>query len=44
MVDPAAVGRKLAKQIRYTGPLVTPDFGTAIGIRVIRLFPEVIGK
>ena len=35
MVDPAAVGRKLAKQIRYKGPLVTPDFGTAIGIRAI---------
>ncbi len=34
MADPAVVGRKLAKKIRNTGPIVAPDFATAIGVRV----------
>ena len=44
MADPADVGRKLAKKILSTKPVLTPDFKTAAYLFFARRFPEAIGK
>jgi NAD(P)-dependent dehydrogenase (short-subunit alcohol dehydrogenase family) len=44
MDDPARVGRKLARKIRSTAPIVTPDFKTAMALFVSRHFPGAMGR
>jgi NAD(P)-dependent dehydrogenase (short-subunit alcohol dehydrogenase family) len=44
MADPAAVGRKLAKKIGSTRPVVTPGAAEALGVFASKLFPEMMGK
>ena len=44
MEDPASVGRKLAKKIQSTGPIITPDFKTAAALFLSRHFPRAVGR
>ena len=44
MADPADVGRKLAKKILSTKPVITPDFQTAVYLFFARRYPNAIGK
>lgn len=44
MDDPARVGRKLAKKIRSTASIITPDIKTAAGLLISRHFPEAMGR
>lgn len=44
MADPADVGRKLAKKILSTKPVITPDLKTAAYLFFARRFPDGIGK
>lgn len=41
---PAEVGRKLAERIESTGPVITPDWQTAIGLYLVRRFPSLWAK
>lgn len=41
---PADVGRKLAERIESTGPVITPDWQTAIGLYLVRRFPNLWAK
>ncbi len=44
MADPAKVGRKLAKKMGQTRPVLTPDLGTALGIAGNQHFPVQMGR
>ncbi len=44
MNDPAEVGRKFADKIESTGPVVTPDWQTKLGISLIQWFPSLWRK
>ncbi len=44
MADPAEVGRKLARRVGKTAPVLTPDLGTALGLTVNRCFPVGMGR
>ena len=44
MADPNDVGRKLAKKVGRTTPIITPDLSTALGIAAMRHFPEAMGR
>jgi NAD(P)-dependent dehydrogenase (short-subunit alcohol dehydrogenase family) len=44
MADPADVGRKLARRILSTKPVITPDFKTAAYLFFTRRYPDAIGK
>ncbi len=44
MDDPATVGRKMAKKIQSTAPIITPDFKTAMGLFLCRHFPRAMGR
>ncbi len=44
MADPNEVGRKLAKKVGRTNPIITPDFGSALGIVVMQYFPDAMGR
>jgi hypothetical protein len=44
MADPAKVGGNLARKIRSTKPVVTPDLPTSLGLILIRLFPTAMGN
>lgn len=44
MADPADVGRKLAKKIFSTQPVITPDFRTAAYLFFARRFPDALGR
>ena len=44
MADPAEVGRRLAKKILSTRPVITPDLKTAAYLFFARRFPDGIGK
>ena len=44
MADPAEVGRRLARKILSTKPVITPDFRTAAYLFFARRFPEVPGR
>ena len=44
MADPADVGRKLAKKIGSTKPVITPGASESIGVFVSKLFPEMMGR
>jgi short-subunit dehydrogenase len=39
--DPATVGRKLARQIESTDPVVMTDWQTRVGLALIRRFPSL---
>lgn len=41
---PEDVGRRLANRIESTGPVITPDRQTAIGLYLVRRFPSVWAK
>lgn len=42
--DPADVGRKLADRIESTGPVVTADWGTKLGLALARRSPYLVRK
>lgn len=42
--DPEAVGRKLASKIESTGPVITPDWQTSLGLFFVRRTPGVWAK
>ena len=44
MADPADVGRKLAKKILSTKPVITPDFKTAAYLFFARRYPDAVGR
>jgi NAD(P)-dependent dehydrogenase (short-subunit alcohol dehydrogenase family) len=44
MADPAKVGRGLARKIRWTKAVVTPDAATTLGLLANRLFPTAMGE
>jgi NAD(P)-dependent dehydrogenase (short-subunit alcohol dehydrogenase family) len=44
MADPADVGRKLAKKIGSTKPVVTPGVAESLGVFASKLAPEMMGK
>lgn len=44
MADPAEVGRRLAKKIGSTRPVVTPGFAETIGVLASKLVPGSMGK
>lgn len=44
MANPADIGRKLAKKILSTKPVITSDFQTAIYLFLTRRYPNAIGK
>ena len=44
MADPAVVGRKLAKQVGKTAPVLTPDFGNAMQLWFSYHFRVPMGK
>jgi NAD(P)-dependent dehydrogenase (short-subunit alcohol dehydrogenase family) len=44
MADPAAVGRKLARKIGQTRPVLTPDLGTSLGTAANQHFPVRMGR
>jgi NAD(P)-dependent dehydrogenase (short-subunit alcohol dehydrogenase family) len=44
MADPAEVGRKLAKKVGRTEPVLTPDFGSQLGIASMQHFPVAMGQ
>lgn len=44
MADPAVVGRRLAAQIHSAGPVIVPDFATALYLYVARRFPGPVGR
>ncbi len=44
MADPNEVGRKLAKKVGRTNPIITPDFGSDLGIVAMRYFPDAMGR
>jgi len=44
MADPSVVGRKLARYILSTKPVITPDLQTAIGLSLCRFFPWLMGR
>jgi hypothetical protein len=44
MADPVEVGRKLARKVGKTKPVLTPDPGTALGIAGNRHFPVQMGR
>jgi len=44
MADPAEVGRRLARKILSTRPVITPDFKTAAYLFFARRFPDAIGR
>ncbi len=44
MADPADVGRKLAKRILSTRPVITPDFRTAAYLFFARQFSDAMGR
>ncbi|HEY76291.1 MAG TPA: SDR family NAD(P)-dependent oxidoreductase [Thermoflexia bacterium] len=44
MADPAEVGRRLARKILSTKPVVTPDFKTAAYLFFARRFPDAVGR
>ncbi|MGD0695262.1 MAG: SDR family NAD(P)-dependent oxidoreductase [Terriglobia bacterium] len=44
MEDPARVGRKLARKIQSTKPIITPDFKTAMALFLARHFPVSMGR
>jgi NAD(P)-dependent dehydrogenase (short-subunit alcohol dehydrogenase family) len=44
MADPVEVGRKLAKKVGQTKPVITPDLGTALGTVANRHLPVQMGR
>ncbi len=44
MSDPADVGRKLAEKIESTGPIITADWQTKLGLSLARRFPYLVRK
>ena len=44
MSDPAEVGRKLAGKIESTGPVITADWRTKVGLYLSRRFPALVRK
>jgi hypothetical protein len=44
MADPAVVGRRLARQIRSAGPVITPDLGTRLYLAMARRLPMQLGR
>lgn len=40
-VEPEEVGRKLAHKIDSTGPVITPDWKTTLGLSLIQRFPSL---
>jgi NAD(P)-dependent dehydrogenase (short-subunit alcohol dehydrogenase family) len=42
--DPAVVGRKLARKIDATGPVVYADWSVRIGLALARLFPSLVRR
>jgi NAD(P)-dependent dehydrogenase (short-subunit alcohol dehydrogenase family) len=44
MAEPAEVGRRLAKKISSTRPVITPDFRTVLYLFLARRFPGLIGR
>jgi NAD(P)-dependent dehydrogenase (short-subunit alcohol dehydrogenase family) len=44
MQDPAKVGRKLARKIQSTQPIVTPDWTTGNALFMCRHFPGAMGR
>jgi len=44
MADPADVGRKLARKILSTRPVITPDFRTAAYLFFAHRYPDATGK
>lgn len=41
---PEDIGRKLARKIEATGPVITPDWQTSIGLYLIQRFPSLWAK
>jgi NAD(P)-dependent dehydrogenase (short-subunit alcohol dehydrogenase family) len=44
MADPVEVGRKLAKKVGRTEPVLTPDFGSWLGVAAMQHFPVAMGQ
>jgi NAD(P)-dependent dehydrogenase (short-subunit alcohol dehydrogenase family) len=44
MADPEEVGRKLAKKVGQTAPVLTPDLTTGVGIAANQHFPVLMGR
>ena len=44
MADPVEVGRKLAKKVGRTQPVLTPDLGSRLGIAANQHFPVPMGR
>jgi NAD(P)-dependent dehydrogenase (short-subunit alcohol dehydrogenase family) len=44
MADPSVIGRKLARKIGSTEPVVTPGASESLGVFFSKMFPEVMGK
>ena len=44
LADPAEVGRKLAKQIESTKPVITADLQTRLGLSLSKRFPSIVER
>ena len=44
MADPAEVGRRVARKILSTQPVITPDFKTSAYLLLARRFPDALGR